>query len=108
MSKEAGIGSGSASRLAAAPVRSLDRVLLELSMSDAVTSGNLDEALHEICTTASRAFDLRSTNVWLFDPTHATLTQAVTFARDQRWPFASLPTAPRTPDPPLSGSTRPA
>jgi len=60
--------------------RRFDRVLLELSMSDAVTSGDLQAALHEICTAASRALDVDRTNVWLFDPTHTVLRESVAFA----------------------------
>ena len=93
MAKNEGIASGSASRVAAVPpLRSFDRVLFELSMSDAVTSGNLEDALQEICTTATRTLDVRSTNVWLFDAARSILSEAVTFARDHRPPCATITT----------------
>ena len=60
--------------------RRFDRVLLDLSMSDALTSGDLALALREICGTASRALDVERTNVWLFDPEHRRLREAVAVA----------------------------
>ncbi|MBY0279009.1 GAF domain-containing protein [Candidatus Binatia bacterium] len=93
MSKEAGIDPGSAPYLAADPTRGFDRVLFELSMSDAVTNGDLEGALQEICGAASRALDVRSTNVWLFDATHSLLSEKVGFGRERGRPFASLATA---------------
>ena len=79
------------------PQHGFDRVLFELSMSDAVTNGDLGEALHEICSTASRALDVRSTNVWLFDATHTTLAETVTFSRDPGRESASLAMAANPP-----------
>jgi PAS domain S-box-containing protein len=91
MSKTAGIDRDVALRRPAAdPPRGYDRVLFELSMSDAVTSGHLGEALHEICGTASHALDVRRTNVWLFDTAHTMLSEAVTFSRDPEHASASL------------------
>ena len=57
--------------------RRFDRTLLELSMSGALTSGNLDDALHEICAAAARALDVERTNVWFFDASGTRLRQAV-------------------------------
>jgi len=62
--------------------RRFDRVLLELSMSDAVTSGNLVEALREICAAATAALDVDRTNVWLFDHERRLIREAVAVAGD--------------------------
>ena len=92
MSRTAGIEPGAAPPTAADPTLGFDRVLLALSMSDAVTSGDLDAALHEICSAASRALAVQRTNVWLFDATHSVLSETVTFSRDRGRRATSLAT----------------
>jgi PAS domain S-box-containing protein len=57
----------------------LDRVLLELSLSPALTSGDLGEALRAVCTAAARALQVERTGVWLFDETHSLLRSSVVF-----------------------------
>ena len=97
MAKMAGIGPGSVPHPAADPQRGFDRVLFELSMSDAVTNGDLEGALHEICSTASRALDVARTNVWLFDAAHTMISETVVFSHDHGRPFTSLATAVNVP-----------
>ena len=56
-----------------------DRVLLELSMCDAVTRCDLSEALRAICKTSARTLEVGRSGVWLYDEDFTRLTSWVVF-----------------------------
>jgi PAS domain S-box-containing protein len=56
-----------------------DRVLLELSMCDAVTRSDLSDALRVICQTSARTLEVGRAGVWLYDEAFTRLTSRVVF-----------------------------